>query len=200
MKYLVYLLLFSVIACKNDNKVTNADLKSILDQNTPPLDPKDLKIPSACELITELEVETILKTNGSKVLLKEANDPESPNVKSCFFKWEDVNTPNAGILIQAQTNGIFGEMPEYISSYVNNKLKSGETVLGDETATKFTEFTVGGIRGAYSFQQSRFYWNLGNNYLFMLAFNVSTLSEEKMVDTAKELITIINNNFATKVK
>ncbi len=203
MRNLLFLLLItSVFACKMDNKskdgLTVEDI-TILPDNSTATNPEKLSIPNACELITEANIESIFKLTGTAVRLKEANDPGNLKTKSCFFQWDDAGTPNAGILIQVSTNPVYDEFQEYISNFVIAKITEGESVLGSDAPSRYKKFSVGGSTGAYSFDQSRFYWSKGNDYLFMLAFNVTTLSEAKMVDAATAIIEEVNKNFAAKV-
>jgi len=203
MRNLLILSLFILfISCKNDTKTgseNDASGQFLKTDNSEATDPAKLTIPSACEMMNEATLQSILKISGSAVNIKEANDPSSNSAKSCFFRWEDADTPNAGILIQIQTNPVFDEYPQYISGFVAAKLTNGETALGADKPSIFKKFTAGETVGAYSYEQSRFYWNLGNNYLFMLAFNISTLGEDKMVDIGKQIVSEVNKNFATKV-
>ncbi len=197
MKQLIFaLLILGSLSCKNDDKGKNA---TNIDPNTvpgaAPVDPNTIKIPSACSMITEAEVQKILGTSAP-VTLKEAPDPHNDKAKSCFFKWDDINTPNAGILVQVLANPVFDEYPEYIATFVSNKLKDGEMMMGQDTPIKYSEFDADGRPGAYSFQQGRFYWTANNNILFMLAFNVSTLSERNMKNAAEEIAEIVNENYA----
>ncbi|MBC7884971.1 MAG: hypothetical protein H7X99_05815 [Saprospiraceae bacterium] len=202
MKSLLFLfLLIPILSCKNDGKttdqVTPADMY-LKPDNSPATDPTKLKIPNACEMVTEAQLQAILNITGT-VNIKEANDPGNVNAKSCFYKWDDLATPNAGILIQIMTNPVYSEFPDYVSKFVAAKLTEGETVLGSDTPSTYKKFEAGGIVGSYSFDQSRFYWSLGNDFLFMLALNVTTLDEPKMVKAAEKIIEEVNKTFATKV-
>lgn len=200
----VIILFFIVllVACKNDNtnnnQISPADL--VLKPDTSAAtDPSQLNIPDACAMISDAQLKSILSITAPAPLdIKPANDPSNTSAKSCFFKWEDLSTPNAGVLIQIMTNPVYDEYPEYISNYVSSKLTEGETVLGSDAATRYKKFSSGDVVGAYSFDQSRFYWSFGNDYLFMLAFNVSTLSEDKMLAAAKSIISEIQTNFAAQ--
>ena len=133
-----FIWLFIIIirfSCKNENPSVNQALKEL--QNAKVVDPKKLTLPDACQMISEARLKEILSISKSTIDLKDATDPQSPNAKSCFFKWDDASTPNAGILIQLQTNPVFGEYNEYISKFVSSKLSEGETTLGDEKPTKY---------------------------------------------------------------
>jgi len=194
------LLLIATFGCKNDSSndsVSPADMtmKPVMVQAK---DPKDLTIPSACEMIGEPEIQKILNISGIYVDIKEADDPGNLTTKSCFFKWNDPNTPNAGILIQILTNPVYDEYPEYISKFVSSKLTDGETLMGNDNPSRFKKFKSGNTVGAYSFEQGKFYWNHNNDYLFMLAFNVSTLTNDQMVKSAEAIVAEVNKNFVSK--
>lgn len=199
MRNFIWLFIITIsFGCKNENVSVNQALKEL--QNEKTIDPKKLKLPDACQMISEVKLKEILNITKSTINLKDATDPQSPNAKSCFFKWDDDNTPNAGILIQLQTNPVFDEYNEYISKFVSSKLSEGETTLGDDKPSKYLKFNAGGVSGVYSFQQARFYWNYGNNYLVMLAMNISTLNESQMVNVAEKMAEEINKNFVAQVK
>ena len=173
MKHLLFaVLLMGIFACKND---TSGNKLSSVDPSDAKggatVDPKNLTVPSACSMIT-----------------------------ACFFKWDDPSTPNAGILVQIMTNPVYDEFPQYVSMYVESKLKEGEMAMGQETPFKYKKFEAAGIDGAYSFEQGRFYWAGDANYMFMLAFNVSAFDEDDMVDAAEDIIESIHKNFKDKVK
>ncbi|MGB4960102.1 MAG: hypothetical protein WBO36_11555 [Saprospiraceae bacterium] len=189
------LILLAFLSCKNDVPV-DTKLKEISEKSLKnPTNPDQLKLPKACELLDVAKVQEILKAK-SAVNLKDADDPTNTSASSCFFKWDDPDTPNAGILIQIQKNPVFNEYDQYISTFVSSKITEGETTLGDAAPKKYKTFNAGGFSGAYSFEHSRFYWNIGSDYLFMLAFNVSTLSEGDMVEIAEVIAAEVNKNFA----
>ncbi|MBL0026813.1 MAG: hypothetical protein IPO98_18305 [Saprospiraceae bacterium] len=183
--------------CKNENTDLHTALQDL--KTAKVKDPKKLTIPEACQMISDAKLKEILKIKAPSVNLINATDPQSPGAKSCFFKWEDANTPNAGILIQLQTNPVFDQYEDYFSKFVVSKLSEGETTLGDEKPSVYKKFNAGGVDGVYSFQQARFYWNYGNNYLVMLAMNVTTLSENQMVSAAEEIALEINKTFVSQV-
>jgi hypothetical protein len=202
MNRLILLFIFPmvILSCKNDQSgpgsVTSAELSEL---STTIIHPDKLTIPAACEMLTKEWIKETLGLKLSDVALKDSDDPTNKNTRSCFFRWEDPATPNAGIVIQIMTNPVYDEFDQWVSYFVNAKLTDGEVVLGNDEPYKYSKFEAGGIKGVYSFDLKRFYWNLGNNYLFMLAFNMD-IPEGKMVEHAKKMAAEINNNFAVKVK
>jgi len=198
MRFFIFLLLsVLIISCKNDGSLgNNIDIDEIAGEMA---DPSTLKLPRACSMISTEKVQEILNT-PSTVTTKESVDPTGENIQqACFFRWEDPNTSNAAILIQIMINQVYEEYPTYIAGYVENKLKEGESMMGQDEPIGYKPFKVGNKTGAYSFQQGRFYWSGGGNYLFMLAFNVSTLSEAKMMSAAQTIIGEIHKNFAAQM-
>lgn len=188
-----------LISCKNDQSSTSSEVSQDLSElNTAIINPKDLVIPNACEMLSQEWIKETLGLALTDVTLTEA-DAGNNNSRSCFFKWEDPATPNAGIFIQIMTNPVYEEFDKWIGQFVNAKLTEGESVLGNDEPYKYKKFESDNMKGAYSYDLKRFYWNLGNNYLFMLAFNMD-ITESKMVDHAKKMATEINNNFTEKVK
>ena len=161
--------------------------------------PTNLKLPAACDLLSTNYVQKIFSTK-TEVSVKDASLKDPSMTQSCFFKWDDINTPHTGILVQVMKNPVYNQYPEFISDFVKLKLQDGEIIEDDDNVIKYLPFYFGGKVGAYSFQRARFYWTCGGNYLFMLAFNVSTLTEENMVATAKNLISEINDNFNSNLK
>lgn len=182
-----------VLGCKNENAPVDQKIEELAKAKT--IDPKELSLPDACSMITDVKIKEIFNLKEVTININTASNPENQGSKSCFFKWDDLDTPNAGILIQLQTNPIYGEYNEYISQFVKSKLTDGETMLGDDKPMIYKKFEAGTLEGAYSFQQAKFYWNIGNNYLVMLAMNISTLSEDKMLKAAEKIAIQINSNF-----
>lgn len=204
MKINVLFILLSIglLACKNDKSGSDSNSQSYdlaeYESNTP-IHPDKLPLPPSCDLLSEVWIKETLGLTLSDVSRKESEDPGNPNARSCFFRWEDPATPNAGIFIQLMTNPVFNEYDAWISTFVNAKLSEGETPLGSEEAYKYKRFDAGKYKGAYSYDLKRFYWNIGNNYLFMLAFNLD-IPESKMLGYAEKISAKVNENFAEKVK
>ena len=200
MRQLLFIILLGItcFSCKNESSVSSAESNNLLTEVGPPVDPANLKLPSSCSLISAAEIKAIFNTK-TDVNVKDASDGKDTNSRACFFRWEDPNTPNAGIMIQLQTNSVFEEYPEYIANYIPNKLENGEMAMGDDRPIKYSKFDAKGRPGAYSFQQGRFYWTMDNNYIIALYFNVSTLNEKGMVKAAEKIIEKINSNFAKAV-
>ncbi len=175
------LLTLTVISCKNEKP------KGIVD-------PEKLPIPNACEMVSDAWIKDNLKLNVKDISIREANSDKNKFFKSCFFQWEEsADNPNAGILIQIQTNSVYKEFPEFIAKSIEAKRTDGEMMMDSPDPVKFQKFDVG-LDGAYSYAMKRFYWRIDDNYLFMLAFNID-MSEEEMVDKAETIAEEVTRNF-----
>jgi hypothetical protein len=159
--------------------------------------PTDLILPIACDLISLDEVKACLSV--ADIQVKSTGNPGDVKVSNCFFKWEDPATPYAGMLLQVMTNPIYDDNPEYISYLVESKLTEGEAVQGGSRNVLFKETMVGRVKVVYAIENARLYWNVGDNYLFMLSFNIAGLQEERMLAMAKKLVPVINKNILGKL-
>jgi hypothetical protein len=159
--------------------------------------PTELLLPNACDLITPDEVKSVLGV--TEVNIKSTGNPGDVKASNCFFKWEDPATPHAGMLLQVMTNPLYDDNPEYISYLVESKLTEGESVQGSRKNLLFKETMVGKVKVVYAIENGRVYWNVGDNYLFMLTFNIAGLQTERMLDIARQLIPSVNKNLLGKL-
>lgn len=159
--------------------------------------PTELLLPNACDLITPDEVKSVLGV--TEVNIKSTGNPGDVKASNCFFKWEDPATPHAGMLLQVMTNPLYDDNPEYISYLVESKLTEGESVQGSRKNLLFKETMVGKVKVVYAIENGRVYWNVGDNYLFMLTFNITGLQTERMLDIARKLIPSVNKNLLGKL-
>lgn len=157
-------------------------------------DPVNLIVPNPCDLISPLEIQKVLALVEQNVLTKAANNPGDVKVKSCFYKWDDPSTPHAGMLLQIMTNPVYNDSPEYISSMIQSKLTDGETIPGSKNKLVFKELMIGKVKVIYAKENSKVFWNIGDNYLLTLAFNITNLTESKLVDFANQIVPVVNKN------
>ena len=197
MRILLLLVCCSFIfSCKSD-VISDASVESVKSMKI--THPDSLKLPSACELISEATVKKLLKINQQTLLnIKDSSNPEQKRVKSCFFRWDDPSLNFPGIMLQVTTNEVFEEKQDFIPGMIQTLLNDGSMEVDANSPNKFKKFMVGDITGAYSYKMSRFHWNLGTNYGFLLAFNVP-LSENDMVDIAEEVAREVNETLAKKI-
>lgn len=188
-----------ILACKQEKKSTEETL-AVLEQekSSTPADPKNLSIPNSCQMFTEDKIKQIFAVKEGSINIREAKDPGNSSASSCFFKWTEPHIDNAGMFIQISTNPVYDEFPQYISDYIATKLKDGEMTMGNNTPTKFTAFDAGGRPGAYSFSEARYFWSIGNDYLIMVAFNLPTYDESRILAAVGQVAEIINANFTKK--
>ncbi|MBK8626824.1 MAG: hypothetical protein IPN86_15045 [Saprospiraceae bacterium] len=159
--------------------------------------PTELLLPKACELISLDEIQSALGVKDIQV--KSTGNPGDVKVSNCFFKWEDPAMPYTGMLLQVMTNPLYDDNPEYISYLIESKLTEGESEQGSTKNLLFKEAMVGKVKVVYAIENGRVYWNIGDNYLFMLTFNIAGLKTEKMLTIAQKLIPVINKNLLGKL-
>ncbi len=199
MRILFLLLLtFSIFSCKTDGSTLSSSQSVQSVKKMRIMHPDSLQVPSACELISEATVKKLLKVGKFTLSMKDASNPEQKGLRSCFFRWDDPALNFAGIMLQVHTNQVYEHQLDNIPAFVQGLLKDGSMEVDADSPNKFKEFMIGDIKGAYSYKMSRFHWNLGANYGFMLAFNVP-LSESDMVEIATEIAEEVNETLAKKI-
>ena len=157
-------------------------------------DPNTLPLPSPANLLANSIVEQVLELKPQSVSVRSPKDAGTMLVKNTFYKWEDISNPNAGMFVQLMTNPVYDEFEDYNSLVVDSKLTKGEEAPGLSKATPFKSLKIGKLTVAYSVETSRIYWNVGNNYVLMLAFNILNFDEAKLVKSAQIFIPEINKN------
>lgn len=162
------------------------------------VDPVLLPLPAPQDIISVESVSKVLNIVKEKIEIKPVNKPGDLKSKSCFYNWIDPSTPDAAMLFQISTNPVYSEVYNYISMTVQSKIENGEN-FGAGGNINFKEEYIGKVRIAYSIQNPRIYWNIGDNYLMMLAFNMTNLSEEKILEYAHRFVPEINKNFLAKL-
>jgi|GEM_PF-1344340 len=142
----------------------------------------DVPLPDACSLVSR---ETVAKQFGVELRYVNVIDgnPQGEESRSCFFKWDDPDYPNAGILVQIQANPMVEELPDWPAYAVANKRTTGETIMGDEAATIYELWPGIGTDGSYSYDLGKYYWRIKNDLVLMLAYNMN-ITEEKQKETA----------------
>lgn len=162
-------------------------------------DPKTLTLPVPATLLSNSLVEQVLELKPQSVSVRSPKDAGTVLVKNTFYKWEDIANPNAGMFVQLMTNPVYDEFEDYNSMVVDSKLTRGEEAPGLSKATPFKPLKIGKLTVAYSVETSRVYWNIGNNYVFMLAFNILDFDETKLIKCAQIFIPEINKNLMAKM-
>jgi len=159
---------------------------------------KMLPIPDACGMLSQTWIKNTLELKITNISIKKAEENEDTPAKSCFFKWEDPNTSHAGIFIQIMTNPVYDEFDQWVSYFVNAKVSEGEVIQGSDEVYFYKRYNAGIYKGVYSYDLKKFYWNKGDDYLFMLAFNLD-ISESKMLSYAEKISAKVNENFELKI-
>jgi hypothetical protein len=186
------LVLVNFGSCKSDSKVDKTATADTVIEKAPPKDepaftPSDLELPDACSVITKAEIAAALKLKSDEILIKDGSNPKAPHARACFFKWNGGIRANAGILIQIQKNPVGDEFPAWATSYVESKRTSGESSFtGEAENYKYKKWTDVGDDGSYSYDLGKCLGRIGDDYVYMIAFN-EDMSEAAQMQAARTM-------------
>jgi len=150
---------------------------------TPPPAPANVKtalnnvLPEACKLIDIKWLEKLVEAKED-ILVTNSTSAKNPNTNSCFFRWSNDLMPNSGIFLQIVENPVPDEVSNYAHYFVKGKLESGETDMSGNKYEYIPYKTVG-IAGAYSAEQGNYFWQVSEERVFMLAFNLGLSSKKE---------------------
>jgi hypothetical protein len=191
------------IGCKNNQAHTEAPAsleasEDIVEKDVvePEVnDRQDMRLlQDACSLISPKYIARVLGVDQGSINVKEGSKTGRTIARSCFFKWES-EIPNGGILVQIQKNPVPDDFPEYVQYFISTKKREGENSFSEGGYVyEFTDWGTVGDEGAYSSEAGKYYWRLGNEYIFMLAFNLA-LEESEQLAAANKLAPEIMKNF-----
>ncbi len=199
-------LFFCLFACKpSDNKGSTSDSAVVEGENNATqgnYKPTTLKgkgsgkkatindagLPEPCELITIEELSRIFRISQDAISIKDASDAAAPHTVSCFFRWDAGAYDNQGILIQVMKNPIPEEFEYWVSTFVSSKRTKGEqTFMGEPLNFKYKDYPGYGDDGSYSYELGKYFWRIGEEKVFMIAFKVDGLLENQQVDYANKI-------------
>lgn len=156
---------------------------------------KNRLLPEMCDLVPISYIAEVLQVEeGALKKVNSTSDGERPNHRTCFFKWEDPDFPNTGIMMQAMRNPMEDEFPEYIISWMESKRLSGEHTISDDMTHMFKEFDGVGDEGLYNTDVGKYHWRYSDKVIFTLAFN-SIHGHQEQIDIATQLAQRMTNEY-----
>ncbi len=161
------------------------------------VDPINLEVFDPCQLLPADKVGGALQMLPEYISVKPVGNLGEVKARSCFYKWEDADMPNTGMLLKLMTNPVYDDSPDFLLLTLNSKAQNGEFVPGQKEKVKYKEAYIGKVKIVYSTQNV--YWNIGNNYQFFMAFNLPKITEEQMLKFCHDLIPYINNQMIFKL-
>lgn len=129
-------------------------------------------IPDACDLLTSKTISKYLKISEAAINLADGSSKKSDLQRACFFKWDDPNMRNAGVMVQVQKNPVADDVPEYFTYMVQSLKTQGETDMAGLNM-KYSDWPGHGDDAAYSTEAGKYVWRLGSDWAFMIAFNTT---------------------------
>lgn len=150
----------------------------------------DPNVPDACTLLTTQEIASIIGVDASGISVKDGSNLQSTTVRSCFFRWEHNGVPNSGLLVQAQSNPLPDDFPNWATTYIKSKIESGDKTVDGDTFL-YKPFDGGGIEGAYNHQMNKYFWRKNDQIIYTLTFNIFA-EEANQLAYAEKLARLID--------
>lgn len=148
----------------------------------------------ACSLVSATSAAEALGKTKEEIVLRNATPRDAdPAQTACFYKWTDHDLPNAGLFIQLLRNPLGDEYPNYISLMIQSKLDKGEQTIDGEPII-FKQYRGFGDAGAYSTEGGKYFWRIGEDVVFHIAFNTLHGPEEQY-EIAGKLAKTLTENF-----
>lgn len=190
-KYSFLLLMGLIMACGGGS--SNVKIETLAIPQT------QVTLPDMCTLVSTDVIAKALGMNLSDIEVKSGNGGRiAGDASGCFFKWEDENFPNSGLLLQAMRNPILDEYPEWPVTFIESKRTDGEQMMGQEESVKFETLADVGDDAAWSGPMKKAYFRIGNDYVFMVAFNTD-MADTKMKRACVKLSHAIMQEMKTQV-
>lgn len=207
----IKLCLFLVVACMLNCKVDDTKNGSLnaqtqqVQQNTPQKKASykigewgpDRAIPNACNLIGKKYIGELFQVDPEKISVKDGN-PYGIESRSCFFRWDSPELPNAGVLIMVSKNPQPDKVDDWATIMIDSKIAHGDGGAEGEGMVKYQPLPELGTSGAYSHQLAKYYWQLDGEVVFMLAFNMNSHPDQQKA-VALTIGNRITNNFLKKI-
>lgn len=181
-KLIAFLMVIMISAC--DCNQSNSDINSAKGVDIDAvLSNKAELLPDMCNLVPLEELSDILGVPASSISkINSTPSGENPKQKTCFFKWEDPNFPNSAIMVQAMTNPLGDEYPNYIIEMMNTKRNSGEKTIDSREPNLFTDLQSNADEAIYNTEIGKYFWRFSDKVIFQLAFNTGhDASQQKQI-------------------
>jgi hypothetical protein len=151
-------------------------------------------LPNSCSVVPLADIAEALELKPNQIEVSDSSPRDAnPTHSSCFFKWDDFELSNAGILFQALRNPVGDEFPNYVEVFINSKKTTGEQGI-DEKPMIFKTMEGLGDDGAYSTEAGKYFWRLGDQVVFSIAFN-TTHTPEQQYRIARNLGALLTQNY-----
>lgn len=158
----------------------------------------DRDLPSACSLIGKKYLGSLFQVDPNDISVKDGN-PYGKESRSCFFRWDTKDLPNAGVLLMVSKNPQPDKVDNWASLTISSKISNGDAGMEGESAVRYKPFTELGNTGAYSHEMAKYYWQVNDELLYMIAFNMNSHPDQQKA-VAIMIGERIMQNFVKKTK
>lgn len=194
--YWLAFLLVGFISCKEGGESSSAvfqpvgqgiDIAKVIDE-------RGALMADACSIVSLDDVAAALGVDRQTLYTTDSTPRDAnPTHSSCFFKWDGSAISNAGILVQILRNPAEGEFPNYIPVFIESKRTTGEQGMDSENYI-FQTLDGLGDDGSYNSELGKYYWRLGDQVCFAIAFN-SGHTAQQQYDAARQIGAMMTKNY-----
>lgn len=140
---------------------------------------RDKNVPNACTLVSKQDIAKVFNISPDIINVKDGN-PAGKESRGCFYRWEDNGLPNAGVLVQVLKNTRPDDLENWPSRFIDSRIENGEGGTDTAPLVKYSNWTDVGTTGAYSHQLAKYYFQLDDEVVFMVAFNMNSEPKQQM--------------------
>lgn len=201
--------MIACISCNSSSKNAPANAIITHDQFVPPqpemyvghgvnidevIKRKGRILDNACTIVPQKTIADALGLTPQDLILRNSTPRDNnPTHSSCFFKWEDYDLPNAGIMLQMMRNPNEEEFPNWVYRFIESYRNSGERGM-DEQPVYYKKLEGFGDDGAYSTEGGKYFWRIGDKVIFGIAFN-TTHGPVEQFNIAASLAKVMTENY-----
>ncbi|MDG2450787.1 MAG: hypothetical protein P8M34_14155 [Saprospiraceae bacterium] len=191
----IFFLLISLFMISCDGVKNNKDGKAGFEKSLIEGVDINAKLAARSNLLEDMSqlvpLQNIADALGLEVSQLKKVPSRAANSNTCFFKWEDPNFPNTGIMMQVKTNPYPSDLPNWAMVTMNRLRANGENGLVEDNY-RYKELPGMATEGLYNADIGKYYWRFSDEVILFLAFN--TMHEQD------EQIKIANNLGAQMIK
>ena len=138
-------------------------------------------IPDMCTLVSLTDISSSLSIASNDIRSRNSDQlTSSVSNRSCFFKWDDSNYPNSGILMQVKTQSPSSDFDNWAILFMDNIRAQGAQKMGDPTKYGYKIITGMSDEGLFNTDVGEYYWRFSDKVILHLAFNSRHEQEEQM--------------------
>ena len=150
---------------------------------------------NACSIVPKRTIAEALNVDVRDIYLRNSTPRDEKRTHtSCFFKWDDPELSNAGIMLQMMRNPNEEEFIDYAKKFIEAFRVRGERGVEPGEVIMYEKFEGFGDDGSYSTEGGKYFWRLGDKIIFGIAFNTLHTAQEQY-QIATTLAKVMTENY-----